>query len=310
MKNPRYSVIIPAYDSENTIADCLESLMAQDLDEPFEILVVNSSSDETPRIIKERFPRVTLLQRERRTDQGKARNLALEQAAGEIIFFLDADCTVEPDWMRRMRDRHEEYGELLGVGGPVLNADLDNSIGWAGYLIEFGHLFPQGELRETWHLGAGNVSYKRSFFDRGFRFPEELRFAQEDIMFNWHLKNQGIRFLFDPRITVVHHHRTDWPSFLRHQYKLARGTVHLLANTEMEGSWLVKHRWLALLLMPLVGGLKFYRTGKLFYRFQPKLFRKSPGILPVIMAGVVSWCLGFGRELYFAERVKAVFQIQ
>ena len=96
------TVLIPAYNAASTIRNTLSSLLEQDLEEPYEIIVVDSSSDETPRIIAEEFPSVHLIHKDEQTDPGTARNLGVVQAKGEIIACIDADCIAPPDWLSRM----------------------------------------------------------------------------------------------------------------------------------------------------------------------------------------------------------------
>lgn len=48
---PKYSVITPSYNSEETIVACSESILAQDINEPYEVIVVDSSSDAMPRFL-------------------------------------------------------------------------------------------------------------------------------------------------------------------------------------------------------------------------------------------------------------------
>ena len=89
----KYSVIIPAYQAENTIARCLDSLLAG-IRNDAEILIVNDgSNDRTEEICLDyasRYPRIRYFLQEHR-GVSAARNLALDHACGEYIMFVDSD---------------------------------------------------------------------------------------------------------------------------------------------------------------------------------------------------------------------------
>ena len=76
------SVIIPSYCSQSTIIECIQSLVNQKIEEHFEILVVNSSADDTEEMVKEHFPNVEFVQLEQRVFAGTARNIGIQKARG------------------------------------------------------------------------------------------------------------------------------------------------------------------------------------------------------------------------------------
>jgi len=97
---PFISVVIPSYNEEERIVRCLRSVFAQQLEETFEVIVVDSSIDSTPQIIAEQFPQVRLVHRDPQTLPGLARNIGVQQARGKIIAFLDGHCVADTSWLR------------------------------------------------------------------------------------------------------------------------------------------------------------------------------------------------------------------
>lgn len=89
----KFSIIIPAYNASRYICDCLDSLLAQDFPKhEYEVIVVDdSSTDDTAKIVAERYINVKLLRHEQNRRQGGARNTGLKAAVGEYVIFLDAD---------------------------------------------------------------------------------------------------------------------------------------------------------------------------------------------------------------------------
>ncbi|MEQ8817620.1 MAG: glycosyltransferase [Thalassobaculum sp.] len=102
--SPLVSVLVPAFNAEDHVRVCLDSLLRDALSN-IEVIVVNDgSTDRTEEIVEsvcERDPRVILVN-QRNTGQGVARNHALDRATGEYVFFADADDYVENNALYRM----------------------------------------------------------------------------------------------------------------------------------------------------------------------------------------------------------------
>ena len=291
----KYSVIIPSYNSEKTILLCLEHIFAQDFAEPFEVIVVDSSFDSTPNLITGHYPQVKLIHRDEKTDQGRARNIGVEAAAGEFILFMDSDCLVPPHWISDMIKWQNKGYEA--VGGPIHVANSESSIAWAGYLMEFSNVLPEKEPREVWHLPSGNVCYRRSFLDKN-PYPENLNFALEDCLFHAGLREKGVKMISDPAIAVEHFQRDTLLSFMKHQFMLARGQCQMMRKVPLEGSVLVHHPWLiGIWVLPFLSLLKFFRTSIGFYAWNRKLFLRKPLIIPCLAIGVLPWMFGMGWEM-------------
>ena len=90
------SVIVPTYNRQRYIAECIESLLAQTV-RPLEIIVVDDGSeDDTPAVLQRFGPSITVLRKE---NGGKPRavNLGVAQARGQWVWILDDDDVATPD---------------------------------------------------------------------------------------------------------------------------------------------------------------------------------------------------------------------
>ncbi len=97
---PKISVIIPAYNTAEYIAEALDSVIKQKFRE-HEIIVINDGSpdsDQLERAIKMQLEDIIYI-KQRNTGAGTARNTAIEHARGEIIAFLDSDDVWMPDFL-------------------------------------------------------------------------------------------------------------------------------------------------------------------------------------------------------------------
>lgn len=116
--NPLISVIVPAYNVEKYIAECLDSLGAQD-DGNFEVIIVDDgSTDRTPKIIDEyctRFRNFMSI-RHKNSGLGAARNAGVEVCNGDFIIFVDSDDYVSPKAISTLR-AEQERGDFDVVTG-------------------------------------------------------------------------------------------------------------------------------------------------------------------------------------------------
>lgn len=99
MKTLRVSVIIPVYNEEKVISDCLKSLQDQTYKDLEVIVVDDGSTDKTRNIIK-KYP-VKLFQ-QNHLGAGRARNLGAMHAKGEILVFVDADMVFDPNFIKNL----------------------------------------------------------------------------------------------------------------------------------------------------------------------------------------------------------------
>lgn len=99
MDDIKVSVIVPAYNAEDTLKECIDSILAQTLEE-IEIIIVNDgSADGTQKIISDyesKYPGKIVGIHKENAGVSAARNDGLEAAKGTFIGFVDADDTIEP----------------------------------------------------------------------------------------------------------------------------------------------------------------------------------------------------------------------
>ena len=116
------SIVLPAYDEEETIEDCLKSLIHQSY-EPKEIIVINDGSTDNTRGIADRLakgsPSVTLVDIEH-SGRSYARNEGLKLSKGELIFFAEADAIYHPDYLTRAIEGFKDER----VGGVLLEGEV------------------------------------------------------------------------------------------------------------------------------------------------------------------------------------------
>lgn len=109
------SVIIPCYNTERLVDRCLQSVVSQDIGmDSLEIICVDDASSdgtwERLQVWEQRFPdQIALVHLEENGRQGRARNIGLSYAAGELVAFLDSDDWIELDYLSRMYEAYCQY---------------------------------------------------------------------------------------------------------------------------------------------------------------------------------------------------------
>ncbi|MER7489925.1 bifunctional glycosyltransferase family 2 protein/CDP-glycerol:glycerophosphate glycerophosphotransferase [Streptomyces sp. NPDC126497] len=178
---PRFSVIVPAYQVQAYLHECLESVLSQSYPDLEVIAVDDRSPDACGAVIDEfaaRDPRVRAVHLPRNAGLGPARNAGMERASGDYLVFLDGDDTLTPDALLALADRLKETGEP-----DVLVYDYARTY-WSGEAVRnraAAELAEDGPapFRLTDRPGllnllmvAWNKAYRREFVERaGFTFP-------------------------------------------------------------------------------------------------------------------------------------------
>src|SRR5205807_2510021 len=80
---------------------CIESVLAQRISEPFEVIVVDDGSTDNTADVAARFPGVRVL-RQPNSGVAEARNHGAREATGSILCFIDSDCIATSDWLSEL----------------------------------------------------------------------------------------------------------------------------------------------------------------------------------------------------------------
>ena len=271
------SVIVPSYNSARTIRRCLESLLHQHTARSYEIIVADSSTDDTPAIVGTFGGRVRLVRNDRQLPPGPARNLGVREARGAILAFTDSDCVPEPDWLEQIARAHERHE---AVGGRIDNGTPGSWCGTALYLAEFVE-FGGGPERVVASMPSCNISYSRRLFDAHGGFPDVA--WGEEYIFNHRLPD-GV--LFTPAAAVRHVNRTGFGETLHHARRVGHGSAISRWATGQLG---FLFRWPV--LIPL---LWFYRLARIAaLSLRAGRFTSFAWALPMLILDLGAWTLGF-----------------
>lgn len=285
--DPVVSVIIPCYNSERTIGQCLDAVINQSTSIPFDITVIDSSTDQTPRIVEREYPSVRLIHLEKRTFAGAARNLGARSTRAPFCLMIDSDCVAQPDLIELMIARHRE-AKYAAVGGALRNGTPTSLSGSTGYLLEFREFIPRAPMRLAKTVPTANVTYRREALERHGYFDEEMWLA-EDVLFNWKVHKSGERILFDPAIEVTHLNRTGWRQVLSYQVSLGEWSAEARRRGGLPGDALLRNPAL-IALMPLV---RLAKAASWLAKTDARAFLAFVLISPMYLLGACYWSFGF-----------------
>ena len=292
---PAISVVVCAYQSRHRIDVALASLAAQDLAEPYEVVVVDSGTDGTAEHLAAAHPDVRVVRSAVRLYPGPARNRGVAAARGAIVAFLPDDGIARPDWLRRRVARHRAGFDA--VGGAITNATPDHPLGTAGYFLEYSALIPSERVLAEQAL-PHCLSYTRELLDRVGPFPEDTE-TGEDTLLNRRVLESGARIGFDAEIQLGHRNLTRLRPYLRHQYEHGRGLMQCVARHGFAspvgpaGQPVAAALWRIAALYP---ALRWWNALRRIRRGRPDWVARYLVVSPLIWAGLWATSLGVWRE--------------
>lgn len=137
MRIPVVSIIVPVFNSSNTIIRCVESILKQTIENWELLLVDNNSSDNCYEIISDLAKgdsRIYALQ-ECKAGVSNARNVGLDSAHGEYICFVDSDDEIEIDYLEQLLKEPQSDLTVCGYFVDVENSE-NQRINSAAYVCE------------------------------------------------------------------------------------------------------------------------------------------------------------------------------
>ncbi|GJL83892.1 MAG: hypothetical protein DHS20C01_35260 [marine bacterium B5-7] len=205
MSQENVSVVVPVFNGERTIERCIESILASvDLPGHFEVVVVdNNSRDSTPDILKGFGDRIRVFNEPIRGSSA-ARNTGIREAKYDQIALTDADCVVEPEWLRNLILPLADCSIGLS-GGPILPLADANPVELFGESI-YDHKAAISEWQPPFAITA-NWAMNRKLLQHVGDFDIAL-YHGHDVDLSWRMLKWGYCFRYVPDAIVYHHNRS------------------------------------------------------------------------------------------------------
>ncbi len=187
---PKVSVIMPVYNVEAYLAECLDSVLHQTFQDIEIICIDDASTDHSMDILREfahKDARITLLQNDSNQRQAYARNKGMDRACGEYVLFVDSDDYIEKDLVAK--------GLAVADGVDMVCFDYKkvDSV-WFGkdehlFLVDEGKHSAHDYFRQSVDRNSIVYSPCTKLYRRSFLLRENIRFMDgllyEDVVFDF-----------------------------------------------------------------------------------------------------------------------------
>ncbi len=132
----KFSILVPAYNEEQSISSCLNSLTSLAYKDKEIIVIDDASSDCTTQIAENFLDKgIMLVSREKNGGRAAALNSGLQKANGDVIVTTDADTVVPSDWLNRFKSQFKQQG-IVAVGGAYQAHNKDKSLAHATSVLD------------------------------------------------------------------------------------------------------------------------------------------------------------------------------
>jgi len=216
------SVVVVNWDRRDLLRSCLQSLAAQKLEHPFELVVVdNGSKDSSAEMVASEFSaepafRLKLIRNSENRGFCAANNQGFASSKSELIALLNNDAEADPGWLPALTAAFEGRPDVGMAASKILVHEDPRRIDKAGHLI-----YPDGQNRGrgTGQLDAGQYDrveevlwpdgcaamYRRAMLDQIGGFDEDFFAYADDAELGLRARIAGWKCLYIPGAVVRHH---------------------------------------------------------------------------------------------------------
>ena len=210
----KVSVIIPNYNGEAFLKDCLDSLKQQTMKD-FELIVVdNASRDNGLSIVEKDYPEAVIIRMTENHGFSRAVNEGIRAASAEYVLALNNDTVVEPDFILRLYEAINKDKRVFSVQAKMLQLYHKELIDSAGDLYcALGWAFSRGKDKpadsyckreEIFSACAGAAIYRKSVFEEIGFFDEKHFSYLEDVDLGYRARINGYKNIYAPDAIVYH----------------------------------------------------------------------------------------------------------
>jgi len=221
---PQISVVIPVYNGERTLSECLTWVFRSDFD-LFEVILVDDGSTDRSRTIASTFP-CRIVSTSGRVGPAKARNIGAREARGDVLFFIDSDVMLGPDGLEQLAEAFET-GDIDAVCG-VQTAEMRHrnlASQYKNLWMRWTYLRHTGQVPLFYTTAAAirrEVFERVGGFDEGYETPNV-----EDTAFGQRLARDGFRVRVLAPLEVEHVKRYSLWGMLRTDFMRAVSLTRL-----------------------------------------------------------------------------------
>lgn len=230
---PTVSIVIPVLDRADELARCLQSIALVDYPRDWlEVIVVDDGSRDASAQVARAHGAIVVSSGGTRRGPAAARNVGAARASGELLAFIDSDCSARAGWLEELVPLFRDH-KTAAVGGMVEGMCTASAVDRyeavmsslsLGSRERFGN---SGD--DTFYLPSCNLLVRRELFLSVNGFEESMHVG-EDVDLTWRLRDAGWTIAYLPAGRILHEHRSSVRSFMsrRFDYGTSEGTLQKL----------------------------------------------------------------------------------
>lgn len=198
---PFISVVIPNHNGAKTIGLCLNAAFASQYDN-FEVVVVDDCSSDNSISIIEKYP-CRLFRLKEQGGASRARNTGARNSTGRVLFFIDADCLLQTDTLKKAAAAYQKEGPGVIIGGTYTLLPHDRKF-FSIFQSIYIHCSETKNPLNPDYVATHAMLIEKDLWQKGGGFDEEFMPILEDVEFSHRLKKLGATLRMAPDILVQH----------------------------------------------------------------------------------------------------------
>jgi len=233
---PEISIVIPVKDRADELQRCLTSISNLNYpQEKLQIIVVDDGSCDDSAQVARNHGALAVPSGGCGRGPAAARNVGAALAGGEILAFIDSDCSASREWLNELLPAFGNP-QMAAVGGQVdgmCNQSIVDRYESTMSSLSLGSRERTGSSgSDTFYLPSCNLLVRRSAFRSAGGFKDEMHVG-EDVDLTWRLRDSGWTIAYIPAGNVLHEHRSTLRSFMsrRFDYGTSEGLLQILHPT-------------------------------------------------------------------------------
>lgn len=188
----RVSIVIPVFNEEATIRDCLSCVVNQTVPVHECVIVDNNSTDRTLEVVKEFAQRLPLVIRsEDRQGVAWARQNGMSAASGDLLGQIDADSRLESDWVEAASKYMSANPDVSGANGPCYFYDSPFTPKARAAVRAASSKYGLRDVGRASGLTGGNSVVRREAWHTATRHLMNAPGTHEDVDLSYALKRSG-----------------------------------------------------------------------------------------------------------------------
>ncbi len=225
--NYKLSILIPSWDGEQYIENCINSILENDY-ENYQIISIAGGTDQGYDIslkLQEKAINKIIALKQEKGGKNKALNQSLEYIDGEIIIITDVDCIYPKHWLNSINEIFQDRKINVITGLNLPYQLLTNS------LAEFNRIrvgytlvnFPDGGIVVGNKLWGGNSAFRKEVFNKKIGKFEEVSKTGDDKILGIEFNRKGEKIYFFRDIYVyTEHYSNNLKFFINHRIRWAK----------------------------------------------------------------------------------------